>query len=219
MKSTKLLLIRHGETEDNHRRVFQGQGGRGLSARGRAQTERLAARLVEGCVRIDALYCSDLERARETAQILAGALGLGAPVEDRDLREVDVGAWQGLDLDEIARRFPDEQKAWLDGHDFKRGGGESYAELGVRVTRSIERIAAEHAGKTVAIVSHGASLKVFVAGVLGIGMDRLRFIRVATNTAVSLVERTGDGRTTLVLWNDASHLDDPLREALSPPPS
>jgi probable phosphoglycerate mutase len=210
MQTTKLLLIRHGETDDNQRRVFQGQSGRGLNARGRDQATRLAARFERVGLRAAALYCSDLERAQETADLLSGTLKL-APTADPALREVHVGAWQGLGYDEIAARYPEEWAAWRGGVDFKRGGGETYAELGDRVTAAIDRIASAHAGETVAIVSHGAAIKVFVGRVLGLDTLALRRYRVAENTGVTLVVRDGEV-DTLAIWNDASHLDDPLIE-------
>jgi probable phosphoglycerate mutase len=210
LKPTRLLLIRHGETDDNHSRVFQGQGGRGLNARGRDQARRLAERFARIGLRAAALYCSDLERARETADLLSGTLGL-APIADPALREVHVGAWQGLGYEEIATRYPDEWDAWRRGIDFKRGGGETYAELGDRVAAAIDRIALAHPGETVGIVSHGAAIKVFVGRVLGLDTAALRRYRVASNTGVTLVERDGE-IDTLMIWNDASHLEDPLRD-------
>jgi broad specificity phosphatase PhoE len=208
LKTTRLLLIRHGETDDNSRRVFQGQGGRGLSPRGREEAALLAARFQRVGLRASALYCSDLERARETADLLSSTLGL-APIADPALREVHVGAWQGLGYEEIAARYPDEWAAWKRGVDFKRGGGETYAELGERVSAAIDRIVAAHEGETVVIVSHGAAIKVFVGRVLGLDAAALRRYRVASNTGVTLVEREG-GVDNLAIWNDASHLEDPL---------
>lgn len=208
MQTTKLLLIRHGETDDNQRRVFQGQGGRGLNARGRDQASRLAARFERVALRAAALYCSDLERAVETAALLAGPLEL-SPIADPALREVDVGAWQGLAYEEIAERYPEEWEAWRRGVDFKRGGGETYAELGDRFSASIDSIVAAHAGETVVVVSHGAAIKVFVGRVLGLDAAALRRYRVASNTGVTLVERSGE-IDNLLIWNDASHLEDPL---------
>jgi len=213
MAKTKLLLIRHGETDDNHRRVFQGQGGHGLNARGREQATLLAARFARVGLRASALYCSDLARAQETADLLAGTLKL-QPIADPALREVHVGAWQGLGYEEIAVNFPEEWEAWRRGVDFKRGGGETYAELGVRVAGSLSGIAAAHAGETVVIVSHGAAIKVFVGRVLGLDAVGLRRYRVASNTGVTLVEREGEV-DTLLIWNDASHLEDPLIELQS----
>ena len=208
MPKTKLLLIRHGETDDNHRRIFQGQSGRGLNDRGREQATRLAARFERVGLRAAGLYCSDLERARETADLLSGALKL-APIADPALREVHVGAWQGLGYEDIAARHPEEWDAWRRGVDFRRGGGETYAELGDRVAAAINGIAAAHPGETAVIVSHGAAIKVFVGRVLGLDTLALRRYRVASNTGVTLVEREG-GVDTLAIWNDASHLEDPL---------
>lgn len=210
MPKTKLLLIRHGETDDNHRRVFQGQSGRGLNARGRDQATRLAARFERVGLRAAALYCSDLERARETADLLSPTLRL-APIADPALREVHVGAWQGLGYEDIAARYPDEWDAWRRGVDFRRGGGETYAELGDRVAAAIDGIASAHSGETAVIVSHGAAIKVFVGRILGLDTLALRRYRVASNTGVTLVERE-DGMDTLAIWNDASHLEDSLIE-------
>ena len=213
MHKTRLILIRHGETDDNQRRVFQGHSGRGLNARGREQVARLAARFERVGVQATAFYCSDLERAQETADLLSGALKL-APVATKALREVHVGTWEGLGYESISVDFPDEWAAWRRGVDFKRGGGETYAELGDRVSGAIDGMVAAHPGGTVVIVSHGAAIKVFVGRVLGLDTAALRRYRVAANTGVTVVERE-DGVDTLVIWNDASHLEDPLIEILS----
>lgn len=213
---TKLLLIRHGETEDNRAQIFQGQVGRGLNARGRDQAARLAARLTGAGIRLTAVYCSDLERAAETADILASALGLQA-IHDAGLREVNLGAWQGLSRAEVQARFSEEWAAWRSGVDVRRGGGETYAELGERVARAIDGISERHAGEAVALVSHGAAIKTFVGRVLGIGTSGLNTFRVPTNTGVCLVERDGAGAYRLVVWNDAAHLGDALAQALTAP--
>ena len=95
MASTRILLVRHGETDDNKNFVFQGQTGLGLNAHGRDQAARLAGRLVRAARRPAALVASDLDRAVQTAEILGRALGL-EPSLDAGLREVFLGAWQGL---------------------------------------------------------------------------------------------------------------------------
>ena len=213
MHKTRLILIRHGETDDNYRRVFQGQSGRGLNARGREQAALLAARFGRVGLRATAFYCSDLERAQETADLLSGALKL-TPVATPALREIHVGTWQGLGYEEISAGFPEEWEAWRRGVDFRRGGGETYAELVDRVSGAIDGMVAAHAGGTVVIVSHGAAIKVFVGRVLGLDTSALRRYRVASNTGVTVVERE-DGVDNLVIWNDASHLEDPLIEIQS----
>jgi broad specificity phosphatase PhoE len=214
MPRTLLILVRHGETDDNKALVFQGQGGRGLNARGREQAQRLAGRLAGGSDgRPTALYSSDLERARETAAILGGALGLEATL-DPDLREVHLGGWQGLSYADIEARFPDEYAAWRAGRDIRRGGGETYAELGDRMTRAVDRIAAAHAGGAALIVSHGASLKTLAARVLHVPTEGMRAFRVQANTGITVIERDEDGSSRVLVWNDAAHLHDPVMEAL-----
>lgn len=216
MTSTRLLLVRHGETEDNRRQVFQGQLGRGLNGLGREQAGRLAARLSGAAPSPAAIVSSDLERARETAEILGAALGL-VPTLDADLREVYLGRWQGLSHAEIAERFPDEWSAWRAGQDIRRGGGETYAELGDRVSRSLSAIADARPGETVLVVSHGAALKSFVAHVLGLGSAGMRAFRVQANTGVTVVERA-EGSWRLLVWNDEAHLHDAVLATLADPP-
>ena len=159
-----LLLARHGETDDNARLIFQGQGGGSLNARGRAQAERLASRLAGS---LDLIVSSDLTRAKETAEAVARVSGLEI-VFDRAVREVDVGAWTGLAYEEVERRFPEEWAAWRAGVDVPRGGGETYEGLATRVARALERIARDHVGKRVLVVSHGAALRSAMCLALGI---------------------------------------------------
>jgi probable phosphoglycerate mutase len=215
LPSTRLILVRHGETDDNRNQVFQGQLGSGLNDHGRDQAALLAARLARAPRRPAAIVSSDLARARETAEVLGAALGM-APTLDPDLREVFLGAWQGLPSAEIARRFPGEWSAWRSGQDIRRGGGETYAELGDRVSRAMDRAAAVHPGSTVIVVSHGAALKSFVARVLGLGSLGMRAFRVQANTGVSVVERDEEGQRILV-WNDEAHLHDALLSLLGGP--
>ncbi|MFO0756867.1 MAG: histidine phosphatase family protein [Byssovorax sp.] len=213
MLATRILLIRHGQTDDNKNLVFQGQGGRGLNAEGRAECQRLAERLAGMGAKLDAIFCSDLTRARESAEIVAAPLGL-SPVADEGLREVYLGSWEGLAHQEIASRFPEEWAAWQRGLDIRRGGGETYAELGDRMVAAVDRIAGGAHGGRLGIVSHGGTIKVFVARVLGVGVASLRSFQVAANTSVSVVERREDGRYRLLVWNDVSHRGDALAEAL-----
>jgi broad specificity phosphatase PhoE len=201
-----LCLARHGETADNARRIFQGQGGRGLNPRGRAQAARLAER-----IRLDpprAIVSSDLERAVETASIISAACGV--PVElERELREVDVGAWTGRAYDEVAAAYPEEWAAWDAGLDVRRGGGETYAELAVRVGRAIDRVAARYAGSEgrILLVSHGGAIKSWIATLLGVSSDGLRALAGVANAALTVVERDTRGRHRLHSWNDAAHLE------------
>ncbi|MFN8471662.1 MAG: histidine phosphatase family protein [Anaerolineae bacterium] len=213
MPTTKILLIRHGETDANRGRVFQGQTGLGLNARGKAQAQLLADRLATANMKLDALYSSDLQRAWETAEFVGTRLDV-CPIPEPGLREVFLGAWQGLSYDEVAQQFPDEWTAWRRGEDLRRGGGENYVDLQTRMMTTLDRLVRAHSGATLGVVSHGAAIKLFVAGVLGIEMARLPYFHVASNTAVTVVAREPDGDWDLLIWNDARHLpNDPLAEA------
>ncbi len=214
MPKARLFLVRHGETDDNQNGVFQGQAGRGLNARGRSQAEKLALRLaeLEPGVDLHALYSSDLERAVQTASILADVLGLTVRL-DEGLREVDVGSWQGKTLREIEELYPEEYAAWRAGMDVRRGAGETYAELRDRLSEALDRIVALHQGGHVIVVSHGAAIKSYVAGLFGPVMSNMRHLGVISNASVTIVERERDGTSRLAVLNDVAHLRDPVTTA------
>ena len=143
---TTILLARHGETDWNREGRFQGWADPPLNEAGREQARALAERLRD--MPFDAVYSSDLRRARETAEIVAGPHGVPVVV-DRGLREIDVGSWSGLTRVEIEERFPG-----ADDHD-----GETRADHLARVLATVERIARTHHGERILIVSHGGSLR------------------------------------------------------------
>lgn len=198
-------LVRHGETDDNRSRVFQGQSGRGLNRLGRAQAARLAERVRRAPP--TAIVASDLERAAETANILGEACGQAVEL-DPALREVNVGAWTGKSYGEIEARFPEEWAAWEAGLDLRRGGGETYAELAERIDGALARIAARHApGGRVLVVSHGGAIKSWIAKLLGLSVEGGRALGGAANCGLTIVERGATGRPCLHTWNDVAHLE------------
>lgn len=202
-KHTRILLARHGQTEANANQVFQGQGGGPLDEAGRAQATALARRLAS--VRVDAVVSSDLLRAVLTAREVAAALGL-APSEDRALREIDVGAWSGLSVAEVKRRFAEEYAAWHAGVDLRRGGGETYAELATRMRAAVVRVAEAHRGGTVVVVSHGAALRALACSILGLEPPGPKSLVGMRNTAIAEAHLE-DGALRLVSWNDVAHLE------------
>lgn len=199
----RVSLVRHGQTFDNARAVLQGQRGGGLSDEGRAQIARLAARL-RGRPHA-ALYTSDLQRAVESAELLSASVGL-APVQEPLLREVDIGAWSGLTVDEVAARFPEEHARWSAGEDLPRGGGETYAAVGERMERALLDLAARHPHGHVLAVSHGTAIRSLAARVLGLRAHRLPSWPVMMNSAITVLEIDG-AALKLITWNDASHLE------------
>jgi broad specificity phosphatase PhoE len=201
---TLLYFARHGETDDNARLVFQGQTGKGLNPRGRAQARRLAERMHKS--RVTSIFTSDLERAVETSLIVGAACGV-EPAMDPDLREVDVGVWSGKSHEEIRELYPEEWAAWSNGLDLRRGGGETYAELAERIERAVVRICATEARDPVLVVSHGGAIKSYVAKILGVSPEGLRALAGASNAGLTMIERDAAGRMRLHAWNDTAHLE------------
>jgi probable phosphoglycerate mutase len=150
-----LLLARHGETDWNLERRWQGHADSDLTLNGRAQAQALAGHLHERG--IDAIYSSDLRRARDTAGIVAGELGLPVQV-DEALREVDVGEWSGLTTDEIEKRYPAGVARRRDGETGWEHG-ESIEAMGARIAAVLVAIAAAHSNETVLVVTHGGPIR------------------------------------------------------------
>lgn len=151
------MVARHGQTAWNATGRFQGQGDPPLDATGRRQARRLAAALAP--LTPAAVTSSDLRRARQTAEAVAEACGLTVSTHT-GLREVDLGGWQGLDHLQAAKGFPDEYRAWREGNDVRRGGGETEAEAGRRAAEVMAaRIDASEPGSTLVVVAHGLVLR------------------------------------------------------------
>jgi broad specificity phosphatase PhoE len=171
--TTTILLARHGESDWNAERRWQGHADRPLSERGRVQAKALAQRLEH--IDVDAVYSSDLERAFDTASAVAAPQGLDV-VRLRDLREVDVGSWSGLTRDEAAVRFPESFERWQQG-ETGWDDGETYEAMSVRVVDAIRRVAGAHPGEIVVVVAHGGPIRAIHAKALGIDVHAYRRIR------------------------------------------
>jgi broad specificity phosphatase PhoE len=151
-----VLLARHGETDDNAAKRFQGHRDPPLNALGRAQALALGEELAG--TGIEELWSSPLRRAHETASIAGGPLGL-RPRLDRRLMEVDVGDWAGRLYDDLAVDEPGAYAAWRSGSPaFRFPGGESLEEQGERVAAAIAEIAAT-ARLPVLVVCHGGVIR------------------------------------------------------------
>ncbi|MBI4569800.1 MAG: histidine phosphatase family protein [Planctomycetes bacterium] len=198
-----LVCLRHGETDFNRRSVVQGQLDVPLNENGRRQVQRAAARFTGQ--RFEAVYASDLLRARESAAIIAGALGL-EPRAWAELREQHLGEWQG-------RPWPEVRELWREGvsasgdlanDQFRPPGGETYAEMFARVFAAFTRIADAHPKGAALVVTHGGVKKVMVYHTLGLAFSQPRRFD-ATNGGVSIFHREG-GQWLLGCLNDTSHL-------------
>jgi broad specificity phosphatase PhoE len=156
MRIDGVLLARHGETDDNAARRFQGHLDPPLNARGREQARALGEALAGEGVR--ELWSSPLRRAHETATIAGEVLGL-VPRLDPRLKEVDVGEWAGLLYDDLEAHDPEAYAAWRSGSpDFRFPGGESLGEQGERVAAALREIASS-ARLPVLVVCHGGVIR------------------------------------------------------------
>lgn len=199
----RLLLVRHGESQWNALGRLQGQADPPLSKLGRMQAAMVAARLVDE--EVDAIVASDLERAVDTANALATAVGL--PVaKDPGLREVDLGSWTGIERESVERDQPELWAQWRERGAEGWEGGETYAQAIVRVGKTIEALAERHGEQTVVAVSHGGSIRLACCHLLGLPVSSLSRFMSISNTSITefLVEPDGSGR--LVRLNDAAHM-------------
>jgi alpha-ribazole phosphatase/probable phosphoglycerate mutase len=153
----KIILIRHGQTQWNNLQKYQGHKDIPLNDFGRKQALKIANYL-HANENIEALYCSDLSRTRETADIIGKRLGLNA-VCDLRLREINFGKWEGMTFSEVYKECPDQYNAWYN-NTIKYGipGGESFTNLLERAMTSINDIKEKHKCP-VAVVTHGGVIK------------------------------------------------------------
>ncbi len=150
----------------------QGQTDTPLNARGIEQAKRLAARLVGEAEAFGALYTSSLQRARLTADIIGAAVGLN-PVADNRLVEVNVGAIEGMTLDEVKSKYPELDAAWRTGVErIQWPGAEERADLANRLRAFHDEIYARHNGEKIIVVSHGAAIGLYLMLLLGLDMNR-----------------------------------------------
>jgi broad specificity phosphatase PhoE len=181
---TIILLARHGQSDWNATRRWQGHADRPLTERGRAQASALAERLAH--IDLDAVYSSDLRRAADTARVVAEAQGLGL-VQLPELREVDVGSWSGLTRDEAEDRFPDGFSRWREGFP-GWDDGEDYDEMAQRVIGAVVQIALAHEDGRALVVSHGGPIRAIHAAALGLDVHEYRRLRpVEPNARLSAV--------------------------------
>ena len=201
-----IILIRHGETAWNAERRLQGHLDIPLNAEGERQARLLAEALAPES--IDLIVSSDLQRARQTAQAVAGLRGMPVNVEP-GLRERCYGGFEGLLYSEIEQRFPAEFAAWQardvdavlpDG----KNCGETFRDFYTRATGAILALAAAHPGRTIAMVAHGGVLECAYRMALGLPLETPRDFKVYNAS----INRFGvaNGRLGLQSWGEVGHL-------------
>ncbi len=205
---TRLVLVRHGETDWNREGRWQGHADPGLNELGRQEAAAAAARLAREFAGAP-IVTSDLRRAAETAVPAGAAMGVQPSVDVR-LREVDVGDWSGLTRDQVRERDPEGYLAWEDGRNTGYPGGESFADLGARAAGAMHDLFESHAGGTVIAVCHGGTIRAMVASALGIGDAGRRLLATGPNGSLSVLDTRHGGGIGLVSLNDAGHLPRPI---------
>jgi broad specificity phosphatase PhoE len=189
---TILYLVRHGATPPNERIPFvlQGDGiDESLNENGRLQAAATGALLARHP--LAAVYCSGLKRARETAAEIARHHALEARVI-HDLREVDVGEWEGLDWGTIRSRFPEAHRRFTENPgEVPRLGGESDGDVLRRVKPAIEELFEKHAGQQFAVVAHNVVNRVYTASLLG--LDARHSLRLRqSNGGINVIRKQGN---------------------------
>jgi ribonuclease H / adenosylcobalamin/alpha-ribazole phosphatase len=201
--ATRLLLLRHGQTELSVQRRYSGRGNPALTELGRRQAEA-AARYLAQRGGIAAVISSPLQRAYETAAAAAEALGLDVTTDD-DLIETDFGAWEGLTFTEAAERDPEPHRRWLRDTSVEPPGGESFDDVMARVCRARERITEQYQGTTVLVVSHVTPIKTLLRLALDAGPGILYRLHLDL-ASLSIAEFYSDGPTSVRLVNQTGYL-------------
>jgi len=199
---SKLLLVRHGDTESGSTLRYWGQSDVKLSAVGLRQAERLRNRLATE--KIDAIYTSYLSRASVTAKTIAAEHQLDVVGCD-ELNEVNFGKVEGLTFDEVSRFYPEVAKTWVSQSlSLEFPDGENFDKFNSRVSKFLSRLDKHTSEETILIVAHAGPLRLLICHLLGIDLRHWRQFRLDL-ASLSIIE-TYSRQVILSMLNDVSHL-------------
>lgn len=199
----KLVIVRHGETEWNVQNKATGQLDSPLTPKGIRQAHAIADRLLR--LSFTTLYSSDLGRAVQTANIIAEVCGKKV-IFDQQLREWNMGIFEGLTVSEMDKKFPQERQDYERiGFEYVIPQGESLRQCRDRGCRALNAIAQRHLDETVVAIVHGCLLMVFFEMVLGLPPGNSWRFKLY-NANLCIFEYV-NGRWILSVWNDVSHLE------------
>lgn len=192
-----LYLIRHGEVEGALEARLIGRTDAPLSTRGLDQSHRLAQALDN--VQLSAIYSSDLQRARATAEIIANRNGLTVK-ENPEWREIDMGQWEGLTMKRIYDDNPElVAQLFADPVSFQYPDGESFATFTTRIQNALDNLLSKHANDRIALVTHGGVCRVIIGNVLGVPPSN--WLRLAQDYGCLNVIEWYDGNPMVRLLN------------------
>ncbi len=202
MDSTNFILIRHGETEWNRKRLIQGHSDSPLTELGRKQARAVGSAL-EGEV-IDLLVSSEAGRAMETARLIGERVGL-SPTAIPDIHERGFGELEGMTIAEAGKRFGDDVPYRMYHEpEFSDFGIESQTAFRDRIVAAIDKLAIQHAGKTILTVTHGGSLSSVFKHTIGLDLGAPRRYEL-TNCSINQV-KIYQGEWTISTWGYSNHL-------------
>jgi broad specificity phosphatase PhoE len=211
---TRLVLVRHGQTDWNATERFRGRFDVPLNETGIHQAA-LTARRIAASWRPEAVYSSPLSRALNTAQAIAGPFSLTVR-KLPELIDMDFGEWEGLSPDEVRARWPEILAQWYSApHAARIPGGETLDQVRERCIRALERIESNHPAQTVVAVAHTDLNRTLLLVVLGLGNERLRSLK-QDNCAINEIEIHGSNYI-LASMNETSHLRERKQHADSLP--
>ena len=203
---TRLYLLRHGSTKSNRDGRYMSRSEEGLSGDGRWEVRQLAQRLSSS--ELAAVYSSPLQRAKETAQIVAQPHRLSTAIAP-DFNELDLSRWAGLTATEIAAQDPEAWDIWCTNpRSLSISGIESFVELQSRIQKGLEQITTNHPRGNIAVATHDGIIRIAVLLALGISLDNYRAITVS-NAGMTILD-IGPARAYLRAYNDTGHLEDVL---------
>ena len=201
-KVLRIVLVRHGETDWNKSKKFQGQRNIGLNEKGRAQAEALASALKEEPLKV--IYSSPIARAVETAEIINRYHNVS--LEQRDgLKEMNVGDFEGLQLKDLAGDYSQFFQEWLeDAASVRMPNGETLQEVQERAWSVLEEVVDAHNEGSVLLCAHNFVNQMVLCKILGVKIAHFRRIR-QTLAAMNIIERI-QGVYSLTCTNDTCHL-------------
>ncbi len=199
-----MLLVRHGQTPTTGRLLPGRAPGLHLAELGVQQAERAGDRIAE-LKRVDAIYCSPLERARQTAAPIGKAIGI-RPKVDRGLLECDFGDWTGAELKQLMK-LPEWRTVQKAPSSFRFPNGESFTEMQVRIVTALDRLRARHPGGVIVCVSHADPIKAAMAHALGTHIDLFQRIVIST-CSISAITWSTDGPIALTVNSTGGSLSE-----------
>lgn len=196
--TTRLYLIRHGQVKGHEERRYNGHTDVALTDLGIEQYHQLKDRLTDS--RIAACYSSDLTRCRVGADIICEPFGI-QPVHRRELREVNIGIWEGLTWQEIQSRWPDDWQARLnDLVNYRVPQGENLIEVRERVMPVVAEMLERHSGQEILLVGHGGINRVILLETIGAPLANMFYVE-QNYGCLNIIDFYGDGRATVKLLN------------------